>query len=92
MLLNRRPISIKCCGSEKLTEASKEFRIKRIKSIKENLNKFLLLGTGDFNEVNYHIKELDILHKEAIEGIMSRKTYPELYHETEFKKFIKDPL
>ena len=74
LIMNRKVSKIQCSSDSKLSEASKAFRIKRVQTIKENLNKFIMLGSSDIKEVSDHIKELDLLHKEAIEGLMSRKT------------------
>ena len=77
VIASRSTIKVRACSTnEKLTEAGRIFRIKRIQSIKDNLNKFLILGATDIKEVGDHLKELDLLHKEAVEGLMSRKVSP----------------
>ena len=88
IIFNRSAIKIRCSVNDKLTEASRAFRIKRIQSIKDNLNKFMILGASDVKDVSDHLKELDLLHKEAVEGLMSRNVTPNPKEDGIYSNFV----
>jgi len=71
MLFARK--SVTCRASSKdnapknhIVAARKLFESKRLVSLKENVNKLILIATADTKEISDFVKELDELHKKEL--------------------------
>lgn len=65
--------SVKCSVASRdnspknnIVAARKLFESKRLVSLKENVNKLILIATSDTKEISDFIKELDELHKKEL--------------------------
>ena len=67
-------VTPRCCASKKnetnqvnpVTVSRKRFEAKRGASLKENLNKLLVIANADIKEYGDFIKELDEIHKKEV--------------------------
>jgi len=71
-LATRSTRSTKCRASgdnspkNNIVAARKLFESKRLVSLKENVNKLILIATADTKEISDFVKELDELHKKEL--------------------------
>ncbi len=69
MILSRRMTCVASAAKKPespIQLARKAFEKKRITSLKENINKLVMIATADTKEVVEFIKELDELHKKEL--------------------------
>lgn len=78
VMMTRSPALVtKCCSSKNLKEtpvtvARKRFEAKRGVSLKENLNKLLVIATADIKEYGDFVKELDDIHRKEVKELFNK--------------------
>jgi uncharacterized membrane protein YjjP (DUF1212 family) len=76
ILLRSRTTTKISCSSEKkessISISRKQFEKKRNISLKENVNKLLIIASSDLKEYSDFFKELDEIHKKEINKIIDK--------------------
>jgi hypothetical protein len=70
-------VTSRCCASKKnetnpVTVSRKRFEAKRGVSLKENLNKLLVIANADIKEYGDFIKDLDEIHKKEVNTFIDK--------------------
>jgi hypothetical protein len=70
-------VTSRCCASKKsetnpVSVSRKRFEAKRGVSLKENLNKLLVIANADIKEYGDFFKELDEIHKKEVNAFIDK--------------------